>query len=312
MIPEPGRIIRNATIIIRNDRIEAAGAQIAIPVGATVRSLNGAFVYAGFIESYSAAGVPGGQSKQGSFDGEDEIEKPASLNRGARYWNEAIKPEMNIANSLGIDEKSASELYKQGFCIAHVNSMDGIMRGTSALVFAKPGSANEVILKPDISQWMSFRKGSSRNAYQSALMGSIALIRQVSFDPSLIYQIVDDYGANGRAYYIWQRWTFDLIWPLVYGLPLFATLNRFIQPKLNFRKWIVLLPLFATLLDYLENIIFTLLVTLYPTEIPLLAWIGVTVSALKWFALGTAMMLVTLLPFFGLYSWVRQTLRKTS
>lgn len=150
----------------------------------------------------------------------------------------------------------------------------------------------------------------SMATYEQGLTESIDT--NFSFDPSLIYQIVDAYGVNGRAYYIWQRWTFDLIWPLVYGLPLFATLNRFIQPKLNFRKWIVLLPLFATLLDYLENIIFTLLVTLYPTEIPLLAWIGVTVSALKWFTLGTAMMLVTLLPFFGLYSWVRQTLRKTS
>lgn len=199
LIPEPGRIIRNATIIIRNDRIEAAGAQIAIPVGATVRSLNGAFVYAGFIESYSSAGVPGGQSKQGSFDGEDEIEKPASLNRGARYWNEAIKPEMNIANSLGIDEKSASELYKQGFCIAHVNSMDGIMRGTSALVFAKPGSANEVILKPDISQWMSFRKGSSRNAYPSALMGSIALIRQAMLDGQWYAEAQQTFAKNPKA-----------------------------------------------------------------------------------------------------------------
>ncbi|MGA1414093.1 MAG: hypothetical protein ACO323_03455, partial [Candidatus Kapaibacteriota bacterium] len=199
LIPEPGRIIRNATIIIRNDRIEAAGAQIAIPVGATVRSLNGAYVYAGFIESYSSAGVPGGQSKQGNFDGEDKIEKPASLNRGARYWNEAIKPEMNIANSLGIDEKSASELYKQGFCIAHVNSMDGIMRGTSALVFAKPGSATEVILKPDISQWMSFRKGNSRNAYPSALMGSIALIRQAMLDGQWYAEAQNTFAKNPKA-----------------------------------------------------------------------------------------------------------------
>jgi hypothetical protein len=86
LIPEPGRIIRNATIIIRNDRIEAAGAQIAIPVGATVRSMNGAYVYAGFIESYSSAGSGNSQKKGPAFsaEGEDEVEKPGSLNRGAR------------------------------------------------------------------------------------------------------------------------------------------------------------------------------------------------------------------------------------
>ncbi len=200
LIPEPGRIIRNATIIIRNDRVEAAGAQIAIPVGATVRSLNGAYVYAGFIESYSSVGVPGGSQKRGfATEGEDEIEKPASLNRGARYWNEAIKPEFNIANSLGIDEKSAAELYKQGFCIAHVNSMDGIMRGTSALVFAKAGSATEVILKPDIAQWMSFRKGNSRNAYPSALMGSIALIRQAFLDGQWYADAQNTFSNNPKA-----------------------------------------------------------------------------------------------------------------
>ena len=200
LIPEPGRIIRNATIIIRNDRIEAAGAQIAIPVGATVRSMNGAYVYAGFIESYSSAGSGNSQKKGPAFsaEGEDEIEKPGSLNRGARYWNEAIKPEMNIANTLGIDEKSASELYKQGFCMAHVNSMDGIMRGTSALVLARAGTANEVIVKPDISQWMSFRKGNSRNAYPSAMMGSIALLRQAFLDGQWYAEAQSAFARNPK------------------------------------------------------------------------------------------------------------------
>ena len=200
LIPEPGRIIRNATIIIRNDRIEAAGAQIAIPVGATVRSLNGAYVYAGFIESYSSAGTGNSQKKGAAFsaEGDDEVEKPGSLNRGARYWNEAIKPEMNIANTLGIDEKSASELYKQGFCMAHVNSMDGIMRGISALVLAKAGTANEVIVKPDITQWMSFRKGNSRNAYPSAMMGSIALLRQAFLDGQWYAEAQSAFAKNPK------------------------------------------------------------------------------------------------------------------
>ncbi len=133
-----------------------------------------------------------------------------------------------------------------------------------------------------------------------------------AFDPSLIYPIVESYGAEGRAYYILQRWTFDLIWPLVYGLPLYVTLNRFIPPSLTLRKLIVLLPLMATALDYLENIIFTLLVSLFPIEIPLLAWLGVSVSALKWLALGTSMFLVTILPGFGLYGLIRKRLKKTS
>ena len=133
-----------------------------------------------------------------------------------------------------------------------------------------------------------------------------------SFDPASIYRIVEAYGPSGRAYYIWQRWTFDLIWPLVYGLPLFSTLNRFIPKLFRFRTMIVFLPLFATILDYLENVTFTVLVSLFPTEIPLLAVLGVTISAFKWFALGTSMMIVSILPIIGLFSLLRKLLKKSS
>ena len=133
-----------------------------------------------------------------------------------------------------------------------------------------------------------------------------------SFDPAAIYRIVEAYGPSGRAYYIWQRWTFDLIWPLVYGLPLFSTLNRFIPKLFRFRNVIVFLPLFATILDYLENVTFTVLVSLFPTEIPLLAVVGVTISAFKWFALGTSMMIVSILPIIGLLSLLRKLLKKSS
>ena len=133
-----------------------------------------------------------------------------------------------------------------------------------------------------------------------------------SFDPSAIYRIVEAYGESGRAYYIWQRWTFDLIWPLVYGLPLFSTLNRFIPNHIKLRNLIIFLPLIATLLDYLENITFTMLVSLFPIEIPFLALLGVSISALKWFALGSSMLIVSVLPIFGLILFIQKTIRKSS
>jgi uncharacterized membrane protein len=75
---------------------------------------------------------------------------------------------------------------------------------------------------------------------------------------------------------------------------------------------IVFLPLIATLLDYVENVTFTVLVSLFPTEIPLLAVLGVTISAFKWFALGTSMMIVSILPIIGLLSLLRKLLKKSS
>ena len=181
IVPAPGKIIQNGTVIIKNDRIEAVGAGIAIPKGATVRDGKGLWLYAGFIEPYTDAGM-GGARKGGSpfpaANDEDEFDKPLPPSRGARYWNEAIKPEMRAAESVNLDEKTAEDFRKLGITAAQSNSSDGIMRGISALVLMKAGVANDIILRPEVAEWMSFRKGSSRNAYPSAMMGSIALIRQ--------------------------------------------------------------------------------------------------------------------------------------
>ena len=181
VITEPGKILQNATIIIHNRKIESIGIGIPIPSGATIKNMKGAWIYPGFIESYSNAGMNAAPSKRNNED-EDELEKPGALNRGAFYWNEAIKPEFRAASFVGIDDKTATEMHKNGFTMAHVNSMDGIMRGSSAIVLAKSGAASDITVKSDISQWLSFRKGNSRNAYPSSLMGSIALIRQAFYD----------------------------------------------------------------------------------------------------------------------------------
>ena len=144
--------------------------------------------------------------------------------------------------------------------------------------------ANFILFMFTILPWVS---GLSRDA---GLTTSIDT--NFSFDPSAIYPIVASYGPDGRLFYIIQRWTFDLIWPLVYAWPLFVTLKLFPIGML------ALLPWLATALDYLENSVFTILVALYPFELSWLAILGVSMSLLKWIALGTSMILTLLVPIF--------------
>jgi imidazolonepropionase-like amidohydrolase len=190
IVPEPGKVLNNATIIIRNGRIEAVGTNVSIPAGADVRNGAGLWIYPAFVEAYSDAGIP--KPSRGGNRGEGgEAQQQSS--RGAKYWNEAIKPEQNAADVISIDEKTAGDFKKAGFAAIHVNSMDGIMRGNSALVLAKPGSAQEILLKNNVAQWFSFKKGSARNDYPSSLMGVIALIRQALSD-------ADWYGKSHAAF----------------------------------------------------------------------------------------------------------------
>ena len=131
------------------------------------------------------------------------------------------------------------------------------------------------------------------------------------FQASEIYRIIGSYGVDGRSYYLLQRWTFDLVWPLAYGLPLFTTLRLFLPQVLN-QRWgfIAKLPLLAVGLDYLENIIFSIIVIAYPNEFTWLAFLGVSVSLLKWLTLSAAMLLTVAISLWAFMKFLKTVLRK--
>lgn len=199
LVPEPGVVVQNATVVLRNGTIEAAGAGVSVPRGATVRNGKGLWVYAAFIEAYSDAGFAQKTGGRGGFMAEtddDDPGRPLSANRGARYWNEAIHPESRAAEAVALNQDAAESLRKSGFALAQVNSTDGIMRGASAVVFARAGNANAITAKSDVSQWLSFRKGNAGNPYPSSMMGSIALIKQALADAAWYAAAQSAYRQN--------------------------------------------------------------------------------------------------------------------
>ena len=111
-----------------------------------------------------------------------------------------------------------------------------------------------------------------------------------SFNPSLIRDIIIAYGEEGRTFYLIQRWTFDAVYPLAYGLPLSFSLWGLLKNS-KFVRW-SWLPMFASTFDYLENIAFSLIILSYPT-LPL--WnitIATILSLIKWILLGGSFVLV--------------------
>jgi hypothetical protein len=146
-------------------------------------------------------------------------------------------------------------------------------------------------------------------SYERGLLESIDT--NFSFDSSRIYPIVASYGEAGRAYYIRQRWTFDLVWPLLYGRPLYLMMNKFLF-ALNWKKlsFIKYLPLLAILFDYLENIVFTILVLNYPVIFNFLPVIGVNFSLIKWILLFVSMLATLLISISFIYQYFKQLFYK--
>ncbi len=169
-------VYRNATLVIENGKILAVGEIVIVPTDASVTDLSGRWVYPSFIDIYSAYGMPE-QPKRESHGNQFN-----STKRGPYSWNEAIRPETDAAGIFHTNEKEAEALRNLGFGIVLSHNMDGIARGTGALVSLATGRDNKMLLRSKVSQHFSFNRGSSPQDYPRSLMGSIALLRQTFYD----------------------------------------------------------------------------------------------------------------------------------
>ncbi len=98
-------------------------------------------------------------------------------------------------------------------------------------------------------------------------------------------RIAEAYGGSGRIAYVQARFTFDLIWPIVYAFFLVTTISWTIQrafPRSSAIRRGNLLPLAAALFDYLENISTSIVMLRYPQPTPLLGNLAPLFTLLKW------------------------------
>lgn len=114
-----------------------------------------------------------------------------------------------------------------------------------------------------------------------------------SFSIPELINILTDYGVEGRAYYILQRWTFDLYYPLVYGVPISISLFGLLG-KTPYKR-IAWTGMLAASFDYLENIVFTIAAATFPNATPVWVSVGVVFSIAKWTILGGGFLLIFVL-----------------
>jgi len=100
-----------------------------------------------------------------------------------------------------------------------------------------------------------------------------------------LYNMAEVYGEEGREAYIQARFTFDLLWPIVYMIFLTTAISwLFVQavPTYSGFRSMNLIPILAMLFDYLENISTSLVMWRYPEKIVGVADIAPIFTFLKW------------------------------
>jgi len=111
-----------------------------------------------------------------------------------------------------------------------------------------------------------------------------------------LYQMAEAYGGNGRTAYIRTRFSFDVIWPIVYGIFLVTTLSwlfdRVFNPGSGWRR-LNLIPVFGLILDFLENSSTSLVMFRYPNQTPIIDWLAPIFTSTKWVFVGGSFILLT-------------------
>ena len=174
--------LTDATLVIRDGRVEAVGNKVTIPPGAVVVDLTGKYLYPGFVDMFTSYGVPEVKpaERRSRRERDPQFE---SQKAGAYDWNQAIRPEASAAELFKVNAEQAAAYRQLGFGAVLTLQPDGIARGTGALVTLNTDRReNEVILTERAATGFSFDKGTSTQDYPGSLMGSIALLRQTYLD----------------------------------------------------------------------------------------------------------------------------------
>lgn len=128
------------------------------------------------------------------------------------------------------------------------------------------------------------------------------------YSPGDLYKMADQYGSTGRQAYIHARWTFDLIFPLVYTSFLTLGISWFSQRLTDWKEIYAitnLLPVLGGIFDLLENSATTLAMALYPKKVQILLLSASLFTPIKWVLVSASFIPYFLFGFAWLFNQIR-------
>jgi len=126
------------------------------------------------------------------------------------------------------------------------------------------------------------RQSAAADAY-SGSSGSPDL--SLFYSPNDIYQMAEQYGSAGRDAYVRARFSFDLVFPIIYTLFLATAISLIfgtITPEASPWRILNLAPIMGMLFDFLENITASIVISRYPALSPNSANFAPVFTFLKW------------------------------
>ncbi len=197
IVTEPGKVIENGTIVLRDGLIESVGANIDPPADAKIiPGEENWTVYPAFIDAAASVGLnteAESQGEKGRSDGRNGKE----TRPGSPHELEAVRPEVSVVDQL-VQEHSSIDRHRQsGFAVAHTLPAKGVFRGESAVLLLREAPTRELILDDRAAQVVALEKSSFfERKYPSSSIGAMATVRQTLLDARRQQQWEERYAKN--------------------------------------------------------------------------------------------------------------------
>ncbi len=192
VVQAPGRVLEQTDVLIRDGRIIAVGKDLTLPFDAEIVQGDSLYVYAGFIDGLTHAGIPAPRQKEQS-------RRPNVRNPGNPPNDVAgIQPERRVRDLLKPDDKALDRLRELGFTVAHVVPRGRMLPGSGSLILLSDrATVDSMILVEDFSMFSQFVGG--RGVYPATPMGMMAKWRQLYREARQQKQLAAMYAENPRG-----------------------------------------------------------------------------------------------------------------
>lgn len=200
IVTAPGRVVERGTVVIRDGRIAAVGANVQVPAGVVRMDLSGHTVYPGLIDAATSIGLPnpsrplpqvadaaaaqGGRGGRGGGGPAQGGGRGQPLGRATAPPPPVVLPEVE-ADAEAADMFTPTEEQLKAFRTGGVTTVGlvfdgGIFPGRVGAALTGTQSSTSLALRASAGQEVSF--GTRRDGYPGTLIGSMAYIRQAYLD----------------------------------------------------------------------------------------------------------------------------------
>lgn len=176
-----GPPIANGTVIIRHGLIEAVGAGIDVPAGATIIDAAGQHVYPGFIDALTTLGLPA----------------PARRRSGDRPQTPPLdpSPSFDVARAVVLTDETVESRRGGGVTTVLSAPSNAIFNGQAALLNLSPAGGERRVVKAPAAMVVAFKPRNSQT-FPDSLMGVVAHMRQTLLDAQQLAAAADSYERN--------------------------------------------------------------------------------------------------------------------